>query len=284
LVADGATGTNLHSRGLNSGTPAEQWVLDHPKEIIQLHRDFIQAGSQLLLTCTFGASAIKLESFNLEKKTKQINLTAVQLAKEAVEDKEILIAGSVGPSGKLLEPYGPLGETALRDAFLEQISYLIEGGVDLLVIETQYDLREAEIIIQAAKSVKHDIPLVCSFSYDRGTKTMMGITPEMVVERLSSIVDIIGINCGRSLEDNLEVLKKMNVLSSKPIWYKPNAGLPMRDSAGNTVFHVQPKEMGNQVPHWVENGAKIVGGCCGTSPSHVHEIYIQVQQINQIKN
>lgn len=272
LLSDGATGSNLQQRGLPDGKPGELWVLENPDEIIRLERDFIQAGADLVLTCTFGASRPHLEQLGLAAESERINRTAVELAKKAVAGTDVFIAGSIGPIGQMLEPYGSLSVQDAESAIAEQAGWLAESGVDLIVIETQYDLGEAEAAVRGVRSVT-SLPLVCSFSYDRGTKTMMGVSPSRAVRALSeSGIDLIGINCGRSLEDNLRALEELHAETILPIWFKPNAGLPAVDESGKAVYQTTPQQMAEYVTRWISAGARVIGGCCGTSPEHLATI------------
>lgn len=272
LVSDGATGTNLQARGLSLGMPGELWVFEKPEEIIRLHKDFITAGSDIILTCTFGGSRIRLTQKDMQNCTAELNKAAVQLARTAVEGTNVLVAGSIGPLGQLLKPLGTIEPEDARQAYTEQAGLLAEAGVDLLLIETQYDIEEARIALEGAQSVS-SLPIVLSFSYDRGTRTMMGVKPTQMAEAFSGMnVTALGINCGKSLENNLEALRQLCSVTSLPIWFKPNAGMPTLDAAGSPVYDVNPEEMGQQVSQWVEAGANIVGGCCGTSPAHLRQI------------
>ena len=183
-----------------------------------------------------------------------------------------LVAGSIGPTGHLLKPLGPLDEADAVTAFAAQAQVLTAAGVDLLVIETQFDLGEARSAIKGVRSVSN-LPLVVSFSYDRGTRTMMGVRPASMAAEMSDLgVDVLGINCGRSLEDNFKVLGELRSSTILPIWFKPNAGLPVLDEEANPTYTITPEQMGAQASSWVSAGAQIVGGCCGTSPAHLAAI------------
>jgi 5-methyltetrahydrofolate--homocysteine methyltransferase len=277
LVADGATGTNLIARSLPTGEIAESWVLEEPAKVLQLHKDFISAGSDILLTSTFNASSIRLKNSTLEGKTKAIVHKAVELAKSAAETAQIYIAGSLGPVGGLMKPYGPLDSDEVSIAYAEQAQAHTEAGTDLLVIETQFDLSEVSAAVQGVRQVS-DLPLVVSISYDRGLRTMMGVSPTQAAQALESQpVDIIGINCGHSLEENLHNLVELREQTKKPIWFKPNAGLPRVDQFGQTIYDISPQEMGKLAPSWIDAGAVIIGGCCGTTPEHLHEIAINAK-------
>jgi len=272
LVADGATGTTLLERGLPRGTPGEAWVLDRPREILGVHRSFIEAGARIVLTCTFGASPVRLRGGPLEDRMAAINRRAVELAREAAADRPVLVGGSIGPSGVLLKPLGRLAPEEASDSFSRQARVLAEAGADLLVIETQYDLAEAALAVQAARSVS-SLPVVCTFSFDRGSHTMMGVSPARVGKELESLgADVVGINCGRSLEENLTALGQLRAHCSLPVWFKPNAGLPEVDGEGKARYRTTPEAMAVLVPAWIEAGARVVGGCCGTSPQHLEQI------------
>jgi 5-methyltetrahydrofolate--homocysteine methyltransferase len=273
LVSDGATGTNLQRMGLPVGSPAEVFVLDRPEAILSLNQAFIEAGSDIILTCTFGATRLRLEAAGLQDDFEAINRRAVEISKEATMATDVLVAGSIGPLGHMLAPLGPVPVEEAEVNYAEQAGLLCEAGVDFLVIETQFDLNEAQAAVRGVRSVDPEIPLVCSFSYDRGTRTMMGVKPEQMVATLGELdVDLLGINCGRSLDENLAALQALGQTTDKPIWFKPNAGLPEMDADGTPAYTVSPEEMGRLVPQWVAAGARVVGGCCGTSPDHLAEI------------
>jgi 5-methyltetrahydrofolate--homocysteine methyltransferase len=272
LISDGATGTNLIVRGLPAGETAENWVLEKPELILQLHRDFIDCGSNIILTSTFGGSFPRLSQSNLEKRFTEINSTAVSLAKNAAKNTGVLIAGSMGPLGHMLKPMGLLDEKDAKKYYADQARILTESGVDLLVVETQFDLTEAAIGVEAALTVSN-LPVICSLSFDRGTKTMMGVSPSKFANMFNnSGAVVLGINCGKSLDDNLNALKELADATALPIWFKPNAGLPKLSESGLPEYDVTPDIMGSYVESWITAGAKIIGGCCGTTPQHLNAI------------
>lgn len=272
LVADGATGTNLQQRGLPPGTAPDEWVFDNPEAVIQLHRDFIEAGSNLILTDTFGATSLRLRGSNYEGKAVELNQSAVELARQAVGDGDVFVAGSLGPVGGLIQPYGPLSLDEVREAYAEQAKALTEGGVDLLVIETQFSLEEALAALEGVQK-NSSLPIIVSFSYDKGTRTMMGVKPSQVMETFSRRgVAAIGANCGKSLETNQQVIEEMAAAKTGvPIWAKPNAGLPVPGTIP-ARYDTTPEQMGAVAVLLVEAGAQIVGGCCGTTPAHLAAI------------
>jgi len=279
LVLDGATGTNLQARGLESGQLSESWVLDHPERILQLHQDFIQAGANVILTCTFNGNRYRLQHADLQDKADEINRKAAGLAKQAAEGKSVFVAGSLGPTGLMLAPLGTLDPADAEASYAAQAESLSAAGVDILVIETQFDIGEAVAAVKGVRSVS-SLPLVVSFSYDRGARTMMGVKPVQAAAEMEKLqIDILGINCGRSLEENLKALIELRSVTSLPVWFKPNAGLPHVDDTGKTVYDVSPQSMGENVPAWLEAGASLVGGCCGTSPEHLAAIAATVSSL-----
>ncbi len=278
LVADGATGTNLIDRGLPSGQTPEVWVMEKPDQVIQLHKEFIQAGANIILTSTFSATPLRLKGTSLEGQAELVNRRAVELAQAAVDGQPVYVAGSLGPVGQLLKPYGPLQFDEVKSSYSVQARALSDAGVDLLVIETQFDLAEIKAAIQGVREVS-DLPLVASLSYDRGTRSMMGISPSQAGRELENLVDLVGINCGHSLDENLANLVELRKATTKPIWFKPNAGLPHLDASGKTSYSVSPQAMGALAASWLSAGAQVVGGCCGSTPQHLAEIARQAGRV-----
>ena len=273
LVSDGATGTNLQQKGLPVGAVAEVWVLENPDAIHALNQAFIQAGADILLTCTFGATRRRLEASNLGGQFEAVNRRAVEITRAAAAGQDVYVAGSIGPLGHMLAPLGVVTVEEAEADFRNQAAILCEGGVDLIVIETQFDLNEASAAIRGVRAVDPAIPLVCSFSYDRGTRTMMGVRPgDMAAAIEEMAVDMLGINCGSSLDDNLAALTQLRAATGMPLWFKPNAGLPEVDADGQPTYAVTPEQMGAMVTEWIAAGAQVVGGCCGTSPEHLEQI------------
>jgi 5-methyltetrahydrofolate--homocysteine methyltransferase len=206
-------------------------------------------------------------------KVPEINRRAVELAREALRGhEEILVAGSMGPLGQILKPYGPISADDAKAAFVEQAAALAEGGVDLLVIETQFAFEEANAAYEAVRSVT-DLPVVASFSYDRGVRTMMGVRPTDMIKRYKDMgAAMVGANCGTTLENMESVIKEYAAAQTGlPLWAKPNAGMP-RLQDGQTFYDVTPDEMATYARKYVELGAQVVGGCCGSTPEHVAAI------------
>jgi len=272
VFSDGATGTNLIARGLPRGITAEHWVLENPDAILQLHQDFIESGSDIILTSTFGGSRIRLKHAGLDDKFKSVNTRGVEIAKQAASGTPVLIAGSIGPLGEMLQPLGLLTYAQAVQEYSDQAKLLEDAGADLLVIETQFDLSEAKAAIEGVRKVSR-IALICSFSFDRGKRTMMGVSPNQFAEAVKDFdLSALGINCGKSIEDNQQCLHELRAITHLPIWFKPNAGLPEIDEDGMASYSLKPAEMGEFAKDWPSMGAKIIGGCCGTSPSHLANI------------
>ena len=268
VLADGATGTNYHEMGLPSGSAPESWVIDAPEKVRELHRRFAHAGSELVLTCSFGATAPRLARSPLADRVGEVNMRAAELAREAVGD-ELLVAGSIGPTGALVEPYGPLTRDVCAAAYAEQTQGLTDGGVDLLVLETFYALEEATWALEGVRRVS-DLPVIVSFSFDQGTRTMMGARPADVVTAVDGFeISALGANCGRSLEETAAVLSEFRQAAPEmPLWVKPNAGAPQR-VGGTIVYEADPATFACHVRGYAEQGARILGGCCGTTPEHI---------------
>jgi 5-methyltetrahydrofolate--homocysteine methyltransferase len=273
LIADGATGTNYQAMGIEIGVPPEEWVFDKPENVLALHRAFVDAGSDIILTCTFGGTRLRMRDSKYAGRAPELNRRAAELARQAASTREgVLVAGSMGPTGMLMEPFGELTPAAAADAYAEQAAALTEGGVDLLLLETFFALEEALAAIEGAKRTS-PLPLVVSFSYDQGTRTMMGLSPTQVVHAIAPLgVAAIGANCGKSLDAMEQVIHEMAALKTGvPLWIKPNAGLPRMD--GDVArYDTAPATMGEYTARFVQAGARIVGGCCGNSPAHVAAI------------
>ena len=271
LLADGATGTNYQDKGLGLGVAPEEWLFDSPELVLELHREFVAAGVDLILTDTFGATPIRLGDSPLEGRALEVKLRAAELAREAAGDV-VLVAGSLGPTGQLAEPLGPLGPDECAAAYAEQAAALHEGGVDLLVMETFFALEEAVPAIRGIQSAS-DLPLVVSFSFDRGTHTMMGVSPRDFVEAVAPFgVAALGANCGRSLTDaDAVVVELLDAAGDVPVWVKPNAGVP-KMIGDQVIYEATPEIIAEHARRYVEQGARIVGGCCGSTPAHVAAI------------
>jgi 5-methyltetrahydrofolate--homocysteine methyltransferase len=276
LVADGATGSNLQKMGLKPGRPPEDLVIDNPDLIYQLEKSFVDAGSDIILTCTFGGTRMRMKDSKYQERTPEVNMRAVEIARKAAASRNdgVMVAGSMGPVGALIKPYGPLQAEDVQATFAEQAKALAEGGADLLLIETMFSLEETMAAFEGAKSVT-DLPVVVSFSYDRGTRTMMGVKPKDVIKRYCEMgATMIGANCGTTLENMEAVVKEYAATAPDvPLWVKPNAGVPHMDiETEQGVYDMGPQDMATYAKKYVELGARVVGGCCGNTAEHVAAI------------
>jgi 5-methyltetrahydrofolate--homocysteine methyltransferase len=271
LLADGATGTNYQNMGIEPGVAPEEWVIDEPAKVRELHRRFADAGSEIVLTCSFGGTSLRLADEKLVGRAVEVNNRAAGLAREAV-GPDVLVAGSLGPTGHLTEPLGPLTRALAVATYAEQAGALAGGGVDLLVLETFFSLDEGLWALEGVTSAS-DLPVVVSYSFDQGTKTMMGLTPTQVVEAFAPLgVAAIGANCGKSLADtDLIVDELIAATEGLPLWVKPNAGVPrmVRDAV---VYDAAPEDLAAHVAGYVARGVRVVGGCCGSTPEHIAAI------------
>ena len=273
LVADGATGTNLQMLGIHPGIPPEELVIDQPELVLQLEKAFVAAGSDLILTCTFGGTSLRMKESKYAPRAAEINRCAAELARQAASSRAgTLVGGSIGPTGLLLKPYGPLSAEEATSTFTDQARALAEGGVDLLVIETMFSFEEADAAFQGARSVT-ELPIVVSFSYDRGVRTMMGVKAADMFRHYQEMgAALIGANCGTTLENMEKIQAEYAAIDPGfPLWAKPNAGLP-RLVEGTTVFDVTPEQMGAAALKFIALGARVVGGCCGNTPEHIAAI------------
>lgn len=272
LVADGATGTQLQKAGLKPGASPERWNLENPDSIRALHRSYIEAGANVVLTNTFGGTRFRLARHGLEGQVREINTAAAKLAREVAGDS-VFVFGDIGPSGELLKPLGKLTYEDAVIGFAEQAGGLLAGGVDAILIETMSDINEAKAAIEGARQVSADIPLLVTFSFDTHGRTMMGTRPEKVAKEIWSLgVTAIGANCGRTLTETLTAIEQMRAAVPEAILMaKPNAGLP-HASGGGMVYDVTPEVMAEYAHKFAAQKVKILGGCCGSTPEHIRAI------------
>jgi 5-methyltetrahydrofolate--homocysteine methyltransferase len=243
-------------------------VFDAPGKVQELHRAFVEAGSDLVLTCTFGGSSLRLADEALHGRAPEVNRRAVELAREAVGDGT-LVAGSMGPTGHLADPLGPLTRNLAVETFGEQAHALADAGADLLVLETFFSLDEGLWAVEAIQA-QTDLPLVVSYSFDQGTRTMMGLTPTQAVEAFAPLgVAALGANCGKSLAETDAIVEELLAAAGRvPLWVKPNAGVP-RVVGEEVVYDAGPEDLAAHLAAYAERGVKVVGGCCGSTPEHV---------------
>lgn len=274
LVSDGAWGTFIHAKGLQSDECPESWNLSRPDDIYDVARSYVEAGADLILTNSFGGSPFKLAPYGLEDKTYEINKAAAEISKRAAGE-EVLVMGSVGPTGKMLM-MGDVTEEELTDGFREQIQGLTDGGADAILVETMSDPDEARAAIRAAKEVT-DLEVICTFTFNltpaEEYRTMMGTSPEETVELLvAEGVDILGANCGNGTTGMIEIVKQIRAVNEEiPVLVHANAGMPVLRE-GISVFPESAAEMSGQIGELIAAGTNIVGGCCGTTPEHIRAI------------
>ncbi len=274
LVADGGWGTEFAKLGLPPGEAPERWTLDRPSEVRGVAAAYVRAGVDIVLTNTFGGTRLKLEKSGLGARVAEINRRAVELSREAAGTQAMVFA-SIGPTGEFMAPLGALSEGEVIAAFKEQIASLALAAPDGLVLETFTDLGEIRAALRAAREVSA-LPVAACMTFDKaasgGYATIMGVTPEQAAESLTAAgADLVGTNCGAGIATMVEVVCRPRAAAGVPLWAKPNAGLP-RLVAGHTVFDETPAAMAKRVPELIAAGARVVGGCCGTTPDHIAAI------------
>jgi len=271
VVLDGAWGTQLQLKGLPVGGCPDEWNLSHPELVEEVARSYVLAGSQIILTNTFGSNPVTLERHSLVDRVVAINRAGVEISRRAAEGKAKVFA-SIGPSGVMLM-MGDKTPDQLRAAFSVQAEALAHAGADALVIETMSDPAEAVLALEAAKAT--GLPVVVCMTFDSGKnrdRTMMGTTPEQAAKQLTAAgADVIGANCGAGPETYVDICRRLKSATDRPIWIKPNAGLPEVVN-GQTVYRLSATDFANYVPRLVDAGASFIGGCCGTTPEFIRAV------------
>lgn len=268
-VFDGATGTVIQSMGLRPGHCPDVWCLEQPSAVAEVHRRYVEAGAQIVETNTFGANPLRLAHFGLQDKVRDINVSAVRIAREAVGG-QALVAGCIGPLGSLVEPLGEVTFDQAYEAFAAQVEALVEGGPDLIVIDTIADLNEMRAAILACKDRAPDIPLIAHMTLDASGRSFTGTPPEVAGVVMQSMgADAIGFNCSVGPDLLVDAVRRLTAVARVPVSVQPNAGLPQLGRDGRTVFPMGPQEFASFAPRLVAAGASIVGGCCGTTPEHI---------------
>jgi 5-methyltetrahydrofolate--homocysteine methyltransferase len=279
VVCDGAMGTLLQASGkLDAGGVPEELNLSHPDVVRNAHLAYVAAGSHIIETNSFGGSRIRLGKSGFGEQVVEINEAAARLAREAAGDS-VLVAGSMGPMGEMVDPWGPISFTKARDVFAEQAEALARGGVDLFIIETMFDLEEMRAAIEGAHSVTA-LPLVCTMTFDQGGRTMMGTRPDTAANALLGMgADLIGSNCGRGpSETEAAVRMMMQACPEATFVAQPNAGVPRLEN-GKATFDATPEDMARYAKTYVEMGVRILGGCCGSTPAHIKAIAAAVRSL-----
>ena len=281
MLCDGAMGTLLYMRGVSYERSFDEQNVSNPNVVLGVHRDYIKAGAEIVETNTFGANQVRLKKFGLEDKVREINLKGAKIAREAreIEGKEVFVAGSMGPIGKPLTPLGELSEKEALDIFQRQSEALLEGGVDLFIVETFSDLVEIKQAVVAIRNICQ-LPIIASMTFDQDGKTFMGYSPEEVATKLSNLgVEIIGANCSVGPQKMLDVVFRLRKATDKMISVQPNAGLP-RFVDGRFIYLSSPEYFAQYAKEYVKIGANIIGGCCGTTPEYIQALSIMLKNIN----
>ena len=266
-VFDGAVGTRFYDKGIFINRSYDELNLVQPDIVREVHSEYVKAGADVIETNTFGATRHKLQQYGLENKLREINIAGAKLANEAAGE-DVFVAGAIGPLDLRIEPYGPTSFDEAKAMFAEQISALLEGGVDLFILETFSDLSEIQQAIKAVKELC-DLPIVAQMTIQTDGKTVFGADAEIVAQRLDQYgADVIGLNCGVGPTHILTALEKMRGATTKKLAAQPNAGLP-RDVQGRQFYMSSPEYMSKFAKRFIKAGASFVGGCCGTTPQHI---------------
>jgi len=268
LVLDGAMGTMLQERGLRPGQSPEELNLTMPEVVASVHREYVAAGADIIVTNTFGGSREKLAHYGLEGRLVEINAAAVEIARQVAGDN-IYVAASIGPSGRFVEPVGDLTFDQMAAIYREQAKVLIEAGADLITLETFLDIKEIRAAIIAIRELSAEIPVIAMLTFDNNGRSVLGTSPEAAAITLEAVgADMVGSNCGLGVDGIYEILAAMRKVTSLPLISQANAGLPvLRD--GKTVFPGTPEEMVCYHDRLLDLGVRVIGGCCGTTPAHI---------------
>lgn len=272
LLADGAMGTMLMDAGLEQGDPPEEWNVLYPERVQAVHRGYVDAGSQIILTNSFGGNRHRLKLHNLQDRAYELNKAAAENARAVADaaDHDVVVAGSMGPSGEIIAPLGDLKFEDARDAFAEQAEALLAGGVDVLWIETMSDLNELRAAVEGVQQADPEAPFVTTMTFDTNGRTMMGVTPEQALNELSSFGPVaLGGNCGNGPAEIEGVIQKMHLADADvPLVAKSNAGIPKLID-GEISYSGTPDVMAEYAVRAKGLGARIIGACCGSTPEHV---------------
>ena len=284
LLLDGAMGTMLFSQGLTAGAAPELWNVEHPERVRNVHRAYIEAGSHVVLTNSFGGTSYRLKLHDLQDRVYELNKAAAENARaeaDAVERK-VLVGGSMGPSGELLIPMGEMSFEDCQAAFAEQARGLTDGGADVLWVETMSDLNEVKAAVLGARSVS-DLPIAATMSFDTQGRTMMGVTPVQALQELKDLdLVAIGANCGNGLAEIIGVIEAMQAVDSETLLIaKSNAGIPQWVD-NELSYDGTPEIMASYANLVNRLGAKLIGGCCGSDPSHIRAMAQALNYFSQV--
>lgn len=282
VLFDGGIGTELIRHGFQSGECPEKWNIDKSEIVISIHKAYFDAGADIITTNSFGGSSIKLSNYDMGDKCYELNLTAAQLA-VSVKPNDKWVAGSIGPTGKFLKPVGEYEEEDFEKAYFQQIRGLKDGGVDILLMETHYDIKELMCAIRAAKKISKHPPIFATMTFNktpRGFYTIMGNSVYTSFEELKKMgTEVVGANCTLDSKDMSELVKIMRESTTLPILAQANAGQPSVTSQG-VVYTQSLEDYVKYIPEMLKNGADFIGGCCGTNPDYIREMYKIITRIN----
>lgn len=271
LILDGAMGTQLFDAGLTAGDAPELWNLEHPERVSDIHRSYVAAGSDIVVSNTFGGNRHRLKLHDLQGRVAEINAAGIRCARLAADeaDRQVLVAGSMGPTGELIEPLGALSEADTEAAFAEQAEALEAGGADLIWIETLSDLPTVEAALRGSRRAT-DLPVVATLSFDTAGRTMMGLTGTEAGRRLSDLgIDGIGANCGANLADTEAAVADIrDAAGDLPVASKANAGIPVWKGA-DLYYDGTPEVLASHACRARDAGANLIGACCGSTPAHI---------------
>ena len=282
IVFDGGTGTYLYDKGVFINRCFEEMNLTNPELVTEVHRDYINAGADVIETNTFGANRYRLATHGLESKVYELNFRGAQLAK-SVATNTVLVAGAIGPLGIQIEPLGKLSYDEVKEAFGEQVKGLLDGGVDIIIFETFSMVEEIVQGVRAVRELNADIPIIAQVTINSEGNLLSGETLERFVETISPYqINAIGMNCSEGPKLMLESLEQLRGLTTLPLSVQPNAGLP-QNIGGRNLYMTSPEYMAEYAKRFIQTGASIVGGCCGTNPSHIKAIRRAVQALQPVK-
>ncbi len=271
IVCDGAMGTQLQARGLTAGAMPELWNAEHPEVLTAIHNDYLQAGARIVTSNTFGGNRARLAGAGLADRLAELNRKGVELARAAAGERA-WVAGDVGPTGQLLEPYGELAVADAEAIYREQVTVLAKAGADFLLVETMNDIEEALCAVRMARA-HTALPVFCTFAFNAKGRTMMGLQPGDAARRAAEAgADAVGANCGEGPDAVLAALTGMREAVNLPLIAQSNAGIPQVGAEEATVWDMTPEQLADHARTFVEAGARIVGGCCGTGPAHIAAI------------
>jgi 5-methyltetrahydrofolate--homocysteine methyltransferase len=275
VTVDGAMGTNLIELGLEVGVPTGVWNVDEPDRVRKVHRDFIEAGAQIILTNTFVCNRLSLKLYDLEDRAVELTRAAARAARAEADaaDAAVVVGGSIGPTGDILEPLGTLSHDEACETFEQQAKVLAGGGIDAFWIETMSDPEEVRAAVEGCRRADPDLPIVMTMSFERGGRTLMGVTPAQAMEALKGFGAVaVGGNCGSSLDEIEVVIDEMHIADPGAVLVaKANAGLPHTEG-DVTAYDATPEDMATYAKAVYERGARIIGACCGSTPAHIRAI------------